>query len=71
MRAVQWCTPPESIKHIRHLFDDHPQLRSAYYALGNYIAALEVSVLPNVLYGLSIPFGSIIFFMFLMTLIDS
>jgi UMP-CMP kinase 2 len=45
MHAVQWCTPPESIKHIRHLFDDHPQLRSAYYALGNYIAALEVSVL--------------------------
>ncbi|RZB39283.1 UMP-CMP kinase 2, mitochondrial-like [Asbolus verrucosus] len=44
LHAATGCTPPESIKHIRYLFDDHRELRTAYYALGNYIAALEVAV---------------------------
>nr|CAH7759824.1 unnamed protein product [Callosobruchus chinensis] len=42
IQAQTWKTPPESIGHIRHLFDDHPVLRTAYYSLGNYIAAYEV-----------------------------
>ncbi|KAJ3654796.1 hypothetical protein Zmor_013959 [Zophobas morio] len=45
LQAERWCTPPESIKNIRHLFDEHAVLRTAYYALGNYIAALECSIL--------------------------
>ncbi|EFA00847.2 UMP-CMP kinase 2, mitochondrial-like Protein [Tribolium castaneum] len=45
LSAEKWCTPPESIKHIRDLFDDHPTLRTAYYALGNYIAALECTAI--------------------------
>nr|XP_023019727.1 UMP-CMP kinase 2, mitochondrial-like [Leptinotarsa decemlineata] len=43
--AKKWKTPPESISHIRHLFDDNNNLRTAYYSLGNYIAALEVEML--------------------------
>lgn len=43
--ALQWKTPPESIGHLRHLFDNHKELRTAYYSLGNYIAALEVQEL--------------------------
>ncbi|XP_044266337.1 UMP-CMP kinase 2, mitochondrial-like [Tribolium madens] len=45
LSAAKWGTPPDSIKHIRELFDDHPTLRTAYYALGNYIAALECTAL--------------------------
>lgn len=41
--AVKHTTPPLSIKHLRQYFDDNLILRSAYYSLGNYIAALEVS----------------------------
>ncbi|KAG5874100.1 hypothetical protein JTB14_005896 [Gonioctena quinquepunctata] len=43
--AMKWKTPPESITQIRHLFDQHADLRTAYYSLGNYIAALEVEIL--------------------------
>ncbi|CAH2004342.1 unnamed protein product [Acanthoscelides obtectus] len=45
INAQTWKTPPESIGHIRHLFDNHPVLRTAYYSLGNYIAAYEVQSL--------------------------
>ncbi|XP_018569934.1 UMP-CMP kinase 2, mitochondrial [Anoplophora glabripennis] len=41
LNAKQWRTPPESISHLRNLFDDNV-LRTAFYSLGNYIAALEV-----------------------------
>lgn len=40
--AQRWKTPPVSISHIRDLFDEHLELRTAYYSLGNYIAGLEV-----------------------------
>lgn len=40
--AQQWKTPPDSISHLRALFDEHKTQRTAYYSLGNYIAALEV-----------------------------
>ncbi|VEN44631.1 unnamed protein product [Callosobruchus maculatus] len=45
IHAQTWKTPPESTGHIRHLFDDHPVLRTAYYSLGNYIAAYEIQPL--------------------------
>lgn len=44
LNAKQWRTPPESIGHLRHLFDDNITLRTAFYSLGNYIAALEVQL---------------------------
>lgn len=40
--AQHWKTPPDSISHLRSLFDKDVVLRTAYYSLGNYIAALEV-----------------------------
>lgn len=40
--AIQWKTPPDSIKHLRHFFDETLHLRTAYYCLGNYVAAIEV-----------------------------
>lgn len=43
--ALQWKTPPESIGHIRDIFDEYGVLRTAYYSLGNYIAGLEVQSL--------------------------
>ncbi|XP_066256984.1 UMP-CMP kinase 2, mitochondrial-like isoform X2 [Euwallacea similis] len=43
--AQKWLTPPESIRFLRDYFDRNFELRSAYYSLGNYIAALEVSCL--------------------------
>ncbi|CAH1117953.1 unnamed protein product [Phaedon cochleariae] len=43
--AKKWQTPPASISHIRHLFDDDKVLRTAYYSLGNYIAGLEVEIM--------------------------
>nr|CAI5842258.1 unnamed protein product [Callosobruchus analis] len=45
IRAQTWKTPPESTGHIRHLFDKNPVLRTAYYSLGNYIAAYEIQPL--------------------------
>lgn len=41
--AERWLTPPESIRFLREYFDTNADLRTAYYSLGNYIAALEVS----------------------------
>ena len=41
--AEKCFTPPESIKHLRSFFDNHSTLRTAFYSLGNYIAALEIS----------------------------
>lgn len=45
LNGEKWETPPESTKHLRPFFDHHLTLRSAYYSLGNYIAALEVSMI--------------------------
>lgn len=45
INGIRWCTPPNDIRHIRDDFDEHPTLRTAYYALGNYIAALQLSTL--------------------------
>lgn len=46
--AQQWKTPPDSIGHLRQLFDEHKELRTAYYSLGNYIAAIEVQELLKI-----------------------
>ncbi|XP_066138183.1 UMP-CMP kinase 2, mitochondrial-like [Euwallacea fornicatus] len=45
--AQKWLTPPESIRFLRDYFDRNIELKSAYYSLGNYIAALEVSYQLN------------------------
>lgn len=45
INATQWRTPPNSISHLRNLFDDNKVLRTAFYSLGNYIAALEVQMI--------------------------
>lgn len=45
--AQQWKTPPDSIGHLRQLFDENVELRTAYYSLGNYIAAIEVQHLTK------------------------
>ncbi|KAJ8971402.1 hypothetical protein NQ317_005518 [Molorchus minor] len=45
LNAVQWRTPPDSINHLRHLFETNSILRTAYYSMGNYIAALEVQLI--------------------------
>ncbi|CAG9859618.1 unnamed protein product [Phyllotreta striolata] len=45
INAIKWQTPPESISHLRNLLDDDINLRTAFYSLGNYIAALEVQLL--------------------------
>ena len=42
MKGKRWVTPPKSIKYLREFFDNEPKLRSAYYFLGNYIAAWEI-----------------------------
>lgn len=47
IKAQSWCTPPKSIKHLRHAFENDKLLRTAYYSLGNYIAALEVFVIKQ------------------------
>lgn len=42
MRALQ--TPPRSISHFRDFFDNQSEtVRRAFYSLGNYLAANEVS----------------------------
>lgn len=39
----QLCTPPKVMLGLREKFDSHPpELRRAYYALGNYLAASQV-----------------------------
>uniref|UniRef100_A0A1B6EBD4 Thymidylate kinase-like domain-containing protein n=1 Tax=Clastoptera arizonana TaxID=38151 RepID=A0A1B6EBD4_9HEMI len=41
--GVYMATPPPAITHLRQKFDQHnPDLRRAFYALGNYIAANDV-----------------------------
>ncbi|XP_044730735.1 UMP-CMP kinase 2, mitochondrial-like isoform X2 [Chrysoperla carnea] len=42
--AELMCTPPKSIDHLRSSFDD-ATLRTAFYSLGNYIAAEEIRVI--------------------------
>lgn len=40
-----YCTPPDCLTAIRPLFEDDKLLRTAYYALGNYIANMQLKVL--------------------------
>ncbi|KAL1496986.1 hypothetical protein ABEB36_008023 [Hypothenemus hampei] len=48
LQLTKWKTPPESIRFIRNYFDNNLTLQNAYYSLGNYIAALELScILPK------------------------
>lgn len=42
LKATLTHTPPSCIDPLRNLYDDHI-LRSAYYAFGNYIAAIQIS----------------------------
>lgn len=42
-----YTTPPKSVSHLRHIFDNDKQLCGAYYSLGNYIAALEIYVIKQ------------------------
>lgn len=44
INATLWCTPPKSTSHLRPAFEQDKDLHSAYYSLGNYIAALEIFV---------------------------
>ncbi|KAK3108168.1 hypothetical protein FSP39_002499 [Pinctada imbricata] len=42
--AARYYTPPHHIAHLRKYFDSLPELvRRAYYCLGNYIVAVEIS----------------------------
>lgn len=41
--GVRWSTPPHDLLHLRAEFDSDPVLKTAFYALGNYIAAMQVS----------------------------
>lgn len=47
LNAQHFCTPPICIKGIRADFDhpDYKDVRTAYYALGNYIAALKMNTI--------------------------
>lgn len=63
--AQQWKTPPDSIGHLRQLFDEHVELRTAYYSLGNYIAAIEVQELLKIAPVVMDRYSLIIFFILL------
>lgn len=41
--GVRWCTPPHDLWNLRPEFDSNPDLKTAFYALGNYIAAMQVA----------------------------
>lgn len=41
--GVRWCTPPYDLRDLRSEFDANPALKTAFYALGNYIAAMQVA----------------------------
>lgn len=43
LNAIRWCSPPKSIKHLRPYFNDKKQFREAFYVIGNYICAFEIS----------------------------
>ncbi|XP_019773399.2 UMP-CMP kinase 2, mitochondrial [Dendroctonus ponderosae] len=43
LEGARYVTPPESTNLLRDYFNDNSELRTAYYSLGNYIAAMEVS----------------------------
>ncbi|OWF36295.1 UMP-CMP kinase 2, mitochondrial-like isoform X1 [Mizuhopecten yessoensis] len=44
LSAVRLYTPPPPIEHLRKIFDRLPELvRRAYYSIGNYIVAMEIS----------------------------
>ncbi|XP_033762619.1 UMP-CMP kinase 2, mitochondrial-like [Pecten maximus] len=44
LTAVRFYTPPPPIEHLRKVFDRLPELvRRAYYSIGNYIVAMEIS----------------------------
>lgn len=41
--GVRWCTPPRDLHNLRNEFDANPILKTAFYSLGNYIAAMQVT----------------------------
>lgn len=43
LNAIRWCSPPKSIKHLRPYFNENKQYREAFYVIGNYICAYEIS----------------------------
>ncbi|XP_050309719.1 UMP-CMP kinase 2, mitochondrial-like [Anthonomus grandis grandis] len=45
LHGYKWQTPPESVKALREYFDYNPDLRTAFYSLGNYIAGYEIGCL--------------------------
>lgn len=45
LNATLFCTPPYCLASIRSLFDDNKLLKTAYYALGNYIADMQLQVI--------------------------
>lgn len=45
LNATLYYTPPECLSNIRPLFEDDRLLRTAYYAIGNYIAEMQLKLL--------------------------
>jgi len=44
LNAARYYTPPHYIDHLRTFFDSMPEIvRRAYYTVGNYIVAMEIS----------------------------
>lgn len=41
--GVRWCTPPHDLWDLRPAFDSNSNLKTAFYSLGNYIAAMQVA----------------------------
>lgn len=43
--ATIYCTPPDCLTQLRPFFEDDRLLRTAFYALGNYIANMQLKLL--------------------------
>lgn len=41
--GVRWCTPPHDLWDLRDAFDANATLKTAFYSLGNYIAAMQIA----------------------------
>lgn len=41
--GVRWCSPPHDLWNLRSEFDSNATLKTAFYSLGNYIAAMQVA----------------------------
>lgn len=46
IKAELLCTPPKCVHPIRDMFDQDPLLRTAFYAMGNYIVGKQI---PSIL----------------------